>query len=406
MKKQIIELQRLLTAIPAINPESGGKGEWEKANALTDYLRDNGFPEPVHHDTPDPRVPEGTRPNITVRLEGKKRKPCIWVMTHIDIVPPGEKIDSDHWKGWNTNPYKLHVEGDLMFGRGVEDNQHSLVASVIAAQRLLNSNSRPPNDVALLFVSAEETGSEYGLKYLLDEHEDMFSKDDIIIAPDGGNEDGSMIEVAEKSVLWLNFHIEGKQTHASTPQFGSNSFLAMSEMVMELHRQLHDSFTDQDDIYRPSYSTFEPTRHDRNVPNANTISGEENFSFDCRVIPSHPLDEVIDKIHAIAGQIDKRYETKTGIEIENRLDAPPPTAHDAPAVKLLLEALKNCRGIKGRPLGLGGSTVAALFREKGYPAVVWSTIKGVAHQVNEHASISNISADADIYEYIFRNGSV
>ena len=42
-KSQMIELQRILTAIPAISPENGGIGESEKCAALEKWLRENGF---------------------------------------------------------------------------------------------------------------------------------------------------------------------------------------------------------------------------------------------------------------------------------------------------------------------------------------------------------------------------
>ena len=46
--------------------------------------------------------------------------------------------------------------------------------------------------------------------------------------PDAGNENGTMIEVAEKSILWLKFKILGKQTHGSMPEKGINAFKAAS----------------------------------------------------------------------------------------------------------------------------------------------------------------------------------
>ncbi len=403
-KNDVIELQRRLTAVPALNPESGGEGEWKKAGVLQKFLQRYGFPAPVHHDTPDPRTPEGTRPNFFVRIRGKKEKPCIWVMTHLDVVPPGERLKDGSWKGWKTDPYKLHVDGDILYGRGVEDNQQAIVASLLGARRLLRSDITPPNDIALLVVSAEETGSEYGLQYLLDSHPELFSKDDYIIVADGGNDDGSLIEIAEKSVLWLNFHVSGKQTHGSTPHLGDNAFRAMAGIVKDLDTALHRQFDAEDNLFRPPVSTFEPTRHGRNVPNINTIPGEETFSFDCRILPRYPIDSILKTIEDIISKADAKYGTHTTMEIENRLDTPAPTEPDAPVVKAMQRALKTTRNIEGNPLGLGGSTVAAFFRKAGYQAIVWSTVEGVAHQANEQALISNIIADADVYESLFLHG--
>ena len=37
-RDQIIELQRELTAVPALGPQNGGTGEWEKAQVLSRWI--------------------------------------------------------------------------------------------------------------------------------------------------------------------------------------------------------------------------------------------------------------------------------------------------------------------------------------------------------------------------------
>ena len=36
--EEMVELQRLLTSHPALSPEVGGRGEWEKAQVLVEWL--------------------------------------------------------------------------------------------------------------------------------------------------------------------------------------------------------------------------------------------------------------------------------------------------------------------------------------------------------------------------------
>jgi len=59
---KVVELESLLTSIPAIAPESGGQGELDKAIALEKWLRANGITDIVHMDAKDSRVPSGVRP--------------------------------------------------------------------------------------------------------------------------------------------------------------------------------------------------------------------------------------------------------------------------------------------------------------------------------------------------------
>ena len=65
----------------------------------------------------------------------------------------------------------------------------------------MNLEIRPKRTIILAFVSDEETGSKYGLKWLIKNHPELFRKNDLVLVPDAGNSDDSFIEVAEKSRL-------------------------------------------------------------------------------------------------------------------------------------------------------------------------------------------------------------
>ena len=400
--EEMVDLQRELTAIAAINPESGGTGEWKKAGCLESYLAGHGFPAARHYDTPDERVPEGTRPNLTVVLPGRSDRQTAWVVSHTDVVPPGDRLGDGTWAGWQSDPYTLRREGDRIIGRGVEDNQQALVASVFAARALLENSVRPDRPAGLAFVAGEETGSAYGLQYLLREHPDIFGRDDVIIIPDAGSADGSMIEVAEKSILWLTFHVKGRQSHGSKPNLGRNAFRAAARLVCALDEGLHRLFDEQDDFYEPpACSTFEPTVHEKNVPNVNTIPGEDVFSFDCRVLPKYDLDEVLGHVRSQMARVDAEVGTHTELRIQTRLDAATPTPPDAPVVVQLRRAVKAVYGVEGIPRGIGGGTFAALLRKTGRPAAVWSRIDSTAHQANEYCKIANMVGDAKVYAHVF-----
>ena len=101
------------------------------------------------------------------------------------------------------------------------------------------------------------------------------------MVPDSGNPEGSLIEIAEKSILWLGFKTTGKQCHGSKPQLGINAFSAASYLVTKLTK-LHKIFDAVDPLFDPPVSTFEPTKKEANVGNINTIPGEDVFYMDCR----------------------------------------------------------------------------------------------------------------------------
>ena len=87
-REPVIELQRQLVSRVALGPEVGGVGEDEKAAFLTDLLQSWGLTVD-NYPAPDDRVPGGARPNLVAYLPGKKPDK-VWVLSHMDVVPPGD----------------------------------------------------------------------------------------------------------------------------------------------------------------------------------------------------------------------------------------------------------------------------------------------------------------------------
>lgn len=388
-REYAVDLQRGLTAIPAIAPASGGEGEEAKAIWLEQRLRELRFDEIRRYDAPDPKARNGIRPNIVARWRGQEPGRTFWIMSHLDVVPPGER------SLWHSDPYELRVEDGKLYGRGVEDNQQALVASLLVARAMMELDYRPPIDLALLFAADEETGSEYGAAFLARQHREIFGPRDVFLVPDGGEPDGSMVEIAEKSLWWVKFTTRGGQCHASTPEQGRNAFHAASDLVVRLHG-LYRKFPRKDRLYAPPTSTFEPTKKEPNVPNINTIPGEDVFYLDCRVLPQYRLEDVEAEIRRIASTVETKHGVEVAIETVQRSAAAPPTPRDCELVRLVSEAIEEIHGVKARPMGIGGGTVAAVFRHLGLPAVVSAKLDDTAHQPNESCVIDNLIGDAKV----------
>ncbi len=390
----MIQMQIELTAIPALSPDSGGQGECDKAMYLVEKLRALGFNHIQEINAPDGRVPSGIRPNILVTRPGRKSDKTTWVLTHLDIVPPGEMAF------WSEDPYKGYEKEGRIYGRGTEDNQQDLVASIFAAKALMDTGVMPESCIGLAFVADEETASQYGLAYLLQHQDNPFRKSDILVAPDSGNEAGSLIEIAEKSIYWLKFRTIGKQCHASKPELGKNAFLAASHLVVRLH-DLHRIFGAVNLLYNPPTSTFQPTKKEMNVPNVNTIPGEDVFYLDSRILPEYLLSDVFSQIRRMSDDIEKQFGVTIEIETVQAVQAPSPTPGDAPVVLALQEAIRDVYQVEAMPQGIGAGTVAAYFRQEGYPVAVWCRIGNTAHQPDEHCLINNMMGNAKVYAHLF-----
>lgn len=394
-REEVIYLEKELTSRPAISPKSGGKGELKKALFIEEYLKKIGIKDITKYDAPDPSAEGGIRPNIIARIKGEDSSRSLWIMSHTDVVPEGDL------KKWTSDPWEIKVEGDKIFGRGVEDNQQGIVASLIMAKALIEANVKPAYDIAMLFVADEEVGSTYGIKYIL-EKSDIFKKEDLIIIPDGGLSDGSMIEVAEKGIMWLKFTIMGKQSHASMPEKGNNAHRAGAHLIVKLN-DLYNIFNARNEIFDPPISTFEPTKKETNVPAVNIIPGEDIFYLDCRLLPQYNFEELESKIDNMCKEIEDKFKVKVSKEFQQKESAAPPTSPESQVVVALKKAVKEVYNVEAKPMGIGGGTVAAHIRKRGCSCAVWARLDETMHGPNEYALISNIIGDAKVFAHISLN---
>ncbi|NIR52779.1 M20 family metallo-hydrolase [candidate division KSB1 bacterium] len=391
---ELIDLQKNLTSMPALAPENGGEGEQKKSDYIRSYLKETlKCKQVVEYNAPDERVPSGVRPNLVTIFPGKDSSKTVWIMSHMDVVPPGDE------NKWNGDPWTVRVQDGKIYGRGTEDNQQGIVSSLIVAKAFLDEGVQPVKNLGLVFVSDEETGSKYGIQFVLKIHKDTFKDEDFIIIPDAGNHEGTLIEVAEKSIIWLKFRVIGKQTHGSTPDKGINSLKAAANLISKVNN-LYMVFNASDPVFDPPTSTFEPTKVEPNVPNINTVPGETTFHIDCRLLPNYDVDLFHKNVERICNEVETRHRVRIEITCEQEVRAAAPTPVDAPVVKALEQAISDIKKVQPKAMGIGGGTVAAFFRGAGFNTVVWATQDEALHEPNEYVKIDNIINDAKVFAHV------
>lgn len=379
-----------ICSIPAIGPDNQGPGEMEKYLAVREAilaLKPDRVDEPH---APDNRVPDGVRPNLLALFNGRGTSRTLWILTHVDVVPVGEL------SLWDHDPFLPQLRDGFLTGRGVEDNGQALAASLYALKAVKETGG-PALNVGLAIVSDEECGSGYGLDYVLRERPDWFKDEDLILVPDAGNSEGDHIEVAEKHLAHIRFRVSGSQGHASRPDLCRNTLRATAHLIVALDAALPEAFPQRNEFFNPPRSTFEPTRKDANVPNVNTIPGEDVFYFDCRILPEVDPAAVVAEMRKVCAPIASEF--GVGVNVEEYLvnESPNPTASDSPVVVALAQAIQEVYGVQARPNGIGGQTVATFFRRKGLAAAVWERVLNTAHAPNEKISIENLVGNAKVF---------
>lgn len=384
MVKNLIEM----CSIPAVNPKFGGAGEYERIIWLTKLLSKYSIPYEVY-EVEDKNVKEQKRLNVTVKLEGTENSDkTVWFVAHMDTVGAGDLAL------WNSDPFKPVIKDGKIYGRGVEDNGQAVISTLYTCLVLKENDIRPKCNVGFAFVSDEESGSQYGLKELV--RKGIFGLNDEAIVPDAGSPDGTFIEIAEKSMVWMKFTVIGKEAHASTPNVGINASSVGCRFAVELEDLLKELYAERDSLFNPPYSTFEVTQKFANVESPNVLPGKDVFVMDMRILPGIKIGDVVREIDRVAARYEYRYKVNINYEFLQRVDAPKPTPPDARIVVNLVESLKEL-GITPRVGGIGGGTCAAILREVGIPTVVWSTVDETAHQPNEYTVIDNILTDTKVF---------
>jgi succinyl-diaminopimelate desuccinylase len=387
--EEVLEICMELWSIPAVGPENGGDGEEEKARRLLGLLGGTGvFPDPLRLDSADPRVSTGRRPNIAYLIPGQSDEGGrLWIMLHLDVVPPGDPAE------WSSPPFEPLRRDGRIYGRGTEDNGGGTAAALTAVLACLRSGHLPSRNLGLLFVSDEEVSSEHGIINLI-RRDDLFKAGDLFLVPDGGRPDGLEIETAEKGLLWFRFRLRGTQGHASRPDQVPNVRTAAARLVLSV-AAMESRFSARDERFSPPGSTFVPTRVESPALGVNVIPAEEIFYADCRVLPGYGLDEVVREANERARRVALETGTSIDVEVVDRTEASS-TDPDHPFCLALGECVRQVRGVMPAMVGAGGSTVAAYLRAAGFPALVWCSENGTAHQVDENVSISAIRDDAEV----------
>jgi len=390
-RNDMVDALTELLRIPAIGPENGGEGEFERARFVRELAEKCGFDDVEMYDALDERVRLRLRPNVVAKKKGLSDQ-AVWLVSHMDTVTPGN-LDS-----WTYPPFSPKVVDGKLYGLGAEDNGQALIASMFAAKALNELGLVPERGMGLAIVSDEETGNTKGIKFLIEEN--VFHKKDFIYVPDFGVPDGSVIEVAEKHILWIKVKVQGRQTHASTPGKGINAMKLGSQMIDFLVEQLNGRFGAVETDFLPPSSTFEPTKRLQTVGNVNTVPGEDTFWLDTRILPQYNPDDVLETARGVARIFEERSGAKISVDVEQVNRSGPPSSTESIALMTLASAVKKIKGVDAQPRGIGGGTCANLFRLAGYDAYVWETVDEMAHTVNEYCKVDNLVGDAKVYALV------
>jgi len=188
---------------PGISTENTGIDQ--TVSWLVDKMREKGIE--------DVRVFQTKRhPIVLGRIKGTSGR-MLLVYGHYDVQPPG---DRDQWK---ADPFSAQIVGDQVIGRGTCDMKNNLMASLDAAEAIIQSRGSMPLNLTFLFEGEEEIGSP-NLRPFIEEHKAELSECDSILCGEGGeNKKGqALLMLGYKGILYVELSLRsptGVDVHSS-----------------------------------------------------------------------------------------------------------------------------------------------------------------------------------------------
>lgn len=383
--EQVVAIQRELIKRPALNPEHQGEGEHEKAQWIESWLRGHGYHEVMRLDSPDERVPTKMRPNLVIQYPEMSQPhpgPTLWLIAQMDINPPGELM------GWQGTPYAVRVDGDHLHGAGAEDNNQGITSCLLLLETLMRQKAAPPSRLGVIFTAGGNSNRDLGLDYVLSNHPELFSPDDDhFVLFEYGDRQGSIIDVAEKRYLWLKITVRGRPAFAAHPQEAINPVPAAIDLMQALSG-LNKVFPQTDELFLNPGNFFTLTRIEETNQAVNYIPGQMSFYMDIRLLPDCDPEEVLKAVGRQASLVEQQYRTPILVEQIGLGKPGPPLPVEAPLVRELQRAIRDLLGVKARPVGLDGTTLANYLRFKGFQAVAWSVHRPKKGVKTENAAVS------------------
>ncbi|MDP3706101.1 MAG: succinyl-diaminopimelate desuccinylase [Legionellaceae bacterium] len=305
---------------------------------------------------------------------------------HTDVVPVGDITK------WQTDPFVLHDDNGMLFGRGVADMKGSLAAMLVAAARFVNAHPNPSGKIGFLITSGEE-GNEFelGTPYVMRQLQDQGIHPDYCIVgePSSSTRVGDIIKIGRRGSLIGQLTLHGKQGHVAYPHLALNPIHAISPALDELITTCWD----EGNAHFPPTS-FQITHVHAGGQANNIIPGDMTVHFNFRYSTEQTAESLKQAVqacferHGLAPIIQWTLSGEPFLTAQGRLlDS---------CVKIIRERASQEPELSTT----GGTSDGRFIAPYGVEVIELGPVNATIHQVNECVSLDDLCALADFYYLI------
>ncbi|HZE49803.1 MAG TPA: M20/M25/M40 family metallo-hydrolase, partial [Jatrophihabitantaceae bacterium] len=188
----------------------GGKahGERPAADYVVAKLAEVGIDSTLLESAPG-------RANVVARIPGREDGPALLVHGHLDVVPA---VAAD----WTVPPFAGEIRDGFLYGRGTLDMKAACATTLAVVRSFARTGRQPRRDVVLAFLADEEDTGDYGSRWLVTEHPELFAGVTEAVSESGGFTvhagDGVRlypVAVGERGSAWMRLTAHGTAGHAA-----------------------------------------------------------------------------------------------------------------------------------------------------------------------------------------------
>lgn len=181
------ELLRELVRIDTSTPAGSARG----ARWIAAYLQRHGVAAELIQSAPD-------RLNVYARIKGAQPGEGLLLFNHIDVMPAKASE-------WVHPPFSAAVSMNSIVGRGTLDMKALTICQLLAFIDVARSGRIPRHDLVFLATADEETGSEYGMQWII------ANRPDVLEHVRYGITEGGITEMMSDQMTYFGIEIGGKQ---------------------------------------------------------------------------------------------------------------------------------------------------------------------------------------------------
>ncbi|NYT06059.1 MAG: M20 family metallopeptidase [Methanomicrobiales archaeon] len=316
---------------------------------------------------------------------------------HVDVVPALAE-------GWTHDPASGRIEDGYVWGRGSTDMKGGVAAILRACTDIVEAGHDLP--VNLAFVCDEETGGEYGIRYLL--AKGLLTPCECLIAEPTPPYTPCL---GQKGLSRFRVDFTGEPGHGSLyPHAGVSAIMeafSLLEYLQELNGRVYAPPPELAPIIETSAGvlggifgipgigdalrkiTFNPGRIEGGEK-ANIVAQKCSLVLDIRI----PWGCDPEKLLAAL----ERRAPRGRIELPKEQGAPSYTSPDAPIVRETCAEIERVYGTAAYPIVQWAASDARYLRSAGFSVVEYGPGDILRlHAIDERVGIANLERATDIY---------